>query len=97
MFVPKDHVYYKYSWYGFHLISVWCLFYRFYLISQGEEWRKARSVFDKQMLKPSHVATYSGKVYGVNADFLRRLRSMRREDMSVPNMDRELFNWSLES
>ncbi len=66
-------------------------------ISQGQEWRKVRSVLDKQMMKPSHVVTYTKKVYEVNADFLRRLRRIRREDMSVPDMDKELFNWSLES
>ncbi len=71
--------------------------YRFSVISQGQEWRDVRLVLDKQMLKPSRVATYTQKVYDVNTDFLQRLRSMRREDMSVPDMDKELFNWSLES
>ncbi len=67
------------------------------MISQGQEWRDVRLVLDKQMLKPSRVVTYTQKVYDVNADFLQRLRRMRKEDMSVPNVDKELFNWSLES
>ncbi len=49
------------------------------------------------MMKPSHATTYVSKIYDVNKSFLCRLRRMRADDMSVPNMDMELFNWSLES
>ncbi len=74
------------------------IMFKNYLFNRnGPEWKKIRSVLDKQMMKPSHVTTYVSKIYDINADFLCRLRRMRRDDMSVSDMDMELFNWSLES
>ncbi len=49
------------------------------------------------MMRPSHVATYTGRISDVNSDFLLRLRRVRNEDLSISNMDKELFDWALES
>ncbi len=78
---------------GLHVVKVT----DFVSTRNGPEWRKVRSVLDKQMMNPSHVATYAHKITDVNADFLHHLRRMRSDDKSVPNMDKELLSWALES
>lgn len=58
-----------------------------------------RSVLDKQMLIPRHVASYTEDFNEVVTDFIERLRQIRKRGngLAVPNLDHELFHWSLES
>ena len=59
-----------------------------------------RTILDKRMMRPTHVATYADKFNEVLTDFVDRLRTVRDtkgDGKKVPNMDNELFNWSLES
>ena len=56
-----------------------------------------RTQLDKQMLRPRKVANYIDDFNQVSNDFLTRMRRVRKEDNTIDNMDKELFNWSLES
>lgn len=69
------------------------------LTEDGSEWKRMRSVLDKQMLIPRHVATYTEDFNEVVTDFIERLRQIRKRGngLAVPNLDHELFHWSLET
>ena len=59
-----------------------------------------RKIMDKRMLRPLHVATYTDRFNEVVTDFVTRLRQVRDSKgagVTVPNLDMELFHWSLES
>jgi len=68
--------------------------------SDGEDWKRMRSILDKRMLRPNHVATYTDGFNKVITDFVHRLRTIRDQKgggLKVPNLDIELFHWSIES
>lgn len=68
--------------------------------SDGEDWKRMRSVLDKRMLRPNHVATYTEGFNQVVTDFVHRLRTIRDKKgggLKVPSLDVELFHWSIES
>lgn len=69
------------------------------LTEDGPEWKQMRSVLDKQMLIPRHVATYTENFNEVITDFIERLRQIKKKGngLVVPNIDHELFHWSLET
>lgn len=56
-----------------------------------------RKVIDKPMLRIKDVSGYADDVNEVVTDFLERLRAIREGDGLIPDLERELFNWSLES
>ena len=64
--------------------------------SDGDNWRRMRTELDKQMLRPRKVANYTDDFNQVSNDFIERMRRVRKSDFTIDNMDKELFNWSLE-
>lgn len=74
--------------------------YRYFIVHhlhrQDEQWHRMRSVIDKPMLRMKDVKTYTDEINDVVTDFLDRLEKVRGEDDSVPNLEEEFFNWSLE-
>ncbi|XP_031563666.1 sterol 26-hydroxylase, mitochondrial-like [Actinia tenebrosa] len=69
------------------------------LTLHGEDWYKARSALSKKMLKPKVVSEYAPELTGVMQDFVGRVMELREssQDKTVPNLQNELFKWSLES
>ncbi|XP_064599609.1 uncharacterized protein LOC135466162 [Liolophura sinensis] len=67
------------------------------LVSDGEAWHRMRKVIDKPMLRIKDVAGYADDVNEVVTDFLERLGEIRQGDGLIPDLERELFNWSLET
>jgi len=70
------------------------------LIEDGPEWKRMRTLLDKQMLRPKSVATYDQNFNIVTEDFIAYIRNNRDKtnlNNTVPHMDRKLFNWSLET
>ena len=70
------------------------------LFRDGPEWKRMRTLLDKQMLRPRSVAAYDTSFNEVTEDFIANVRQIRdrvNDDHRVPNLNRELFNWSLES
>ncbi|GFN88099.1 cytochrome p450 10 [Plakobranchus ocellatus] len=65
--------------------------------AQGEEWYKQRSAVSKKMLKLTEVAKFAGHMADIADDFVTRLDSVRDEASEVPQLDKELFKWALES
>jgi cytochrome P450 len=43
----------------------------------GENWRRMRSILDRRMMRPAHVATYTDNFNDVVTDFVDRLRTIR--------------------
>ena len=59
-----------------------------------------RKLLDKRMMRPHHVATYTDKFNEVVTDFVVRLKKIREKNgdgQAIPNLDLELFHWSMES
>lgn len=70
------------------------------LIEDGPEWKRMRALLDKRMMRPRHVATYLDCFNEVVTDFVDHLREIREKKgngVTVPNLDHELFHWSLET
>lgn len=70
------------------------------LIRDGEDWKRMRTLLDRRMLRPRHVATYTDTFNEVITDFiarLRKIRDLKGGGQKVPNIDFELFHWSLET
>jgi cytochrome P450 len=70
------------------------------LINDGSEWKRMRTILDKRMLRPQHIAVFANTFNEVITDFIARLRRIRDEKgggQTIPNMDHELFHWSLET
>lgn len=68
--------------------------------SDGPDWKRMRVLLDKQLLRPNHVATYTNNFNEVVTDLMERLEHIREtkgNGLTVPNIDEELFRWSLES
>ncbi|XP_078365225.1 cytochrome P450 10-like [Oculina patagonica] len=64
---------------------------------QGEEWFKVRRILNMKMLKPKVIGEYSQQLSDVITDLLSRMKQTRDGDGVVPNIQQELFKWSLES
>lgn len=56
-----------------------------------------RKVVDKPLLRIKDVSGYTDDVNEVLTDFLERLGTIRQGDGLILDLERELFNWSLES
>ena len=66
------------------------------MFSQGEEWYRGRSVLIQKTLRPKEVIEYIGPMNEVSNDFMKRLISLRTNDGTVPNLEREMFKWAME-
>ena len=63
----------------------------------GPDWKRMRSLLDKQMLRPQSVSGFADKFGEVAVDFVERLRKLRDPaKKTVEKLDLELFYWSLE-
>lgn len=68
--------------------------------NDGPKWKRMRAQLDKRMMRPKHVASYTGHFNDVITDFISRLKHIRATEgkgIRVPNLDQELFHWSLET
>ncbi|OWA53458.1 Cytochrome P450 10 [Hypsibius exemplaris] len=66
--------------------------------SQGEEWYRFRSTFDKKLLAPKEIECHFDPLSGVADDFISHLqRQAKEQDNTVFNIENEVFKWSLES
>lgn len=63
---------------------------------QGEEWYKVRRILNMKMLKPEVVGEYSQQLNEVTTDMLSQMKTTRDDNGIVPNIQQELFKWSLE-
>lgn len=63
---------------------------------QGEEWYKVRRILNMKMLKPEVVGEYSQQLNEVTTDVLSQMKTTRDDNGIVPNIQQELFKWSLE-
>ena len=63
---------------------------------QGEEWYKMRHILNKKMLKPKVVGKYSQQLNDVTTDLLSQMKTTRDDNGIVPDIQQELFKWSLE-
>jgi len=70
------------------------------LTNDGPDWKRMRVLLDKQLLQPRHVATYTNNFNEVVSDLIERLKRIREtkgKGLTVPDIDQELFCWSLET
>jgi len=68
--------------------------------NDGPEWKRMRAQLDKKMMRPQHVASFTEDFNEVVTDFIARLKRIRAthgDGVRVPNLDMELFHWSLET
>lgn len=68
--------------------------------SDGPDWKRMRVLLDKPLLRPKLVAAYTDNFNEVVTDLIERLMRIREtkgNGLTVPNIDQELFRWSLES
>ena len=63
---------------------------------QGEEWYNVRRILNMKMLKPKVVGEYSQQLNDVTTDLLSQMKTIRDGNGKVPNIQQELFKWSLE-
>jgi len=66
--------------------------------SQDEEWYRPRVKMAKKMLRPKELAEYIQPMNDVADDFIKRAKrlSSLSSVSTVPNLEMELFKWSLE-
>ena len=62
----------------------------------GEEWYKVRRILNMKMLKPKVIGEYAQGLNEVSSDLLSRLKQTRDDEGLIPNIQDELFKWSLE-
>ncbi|XP_071105203.1 1,25-dihydroxyvitamin D(3) 24-hydroxylase, mitochondrial-like [Haliotis cracherodii] len=67
------------------------------VMSSGEAWHSLRRVVDQHMMKIKTVESYTGEFNKVVVEFLDRVGRIRTSDKELPALNKELFNWSLES
>lgn len=69
------------------------------LTVNGPQWKRHRRALDKKMLRPKEVKLYTDQFNAVVTDFVERMKVLRDRspDGVIPQMDMELFNWSLET
>ena len=63
---------------------------------RGEEWYKVRRILNMKMLKPKVIGEYAQGLNEVSSDLLSRLKQTRDDEGLIPNIQDELFKWSLE-
>ena len=66
---------------------------------EEEEWDHMRRIIDQPMLRPRTVETYTDRLNEVVTDFIHRLEEVREttaDKRSIPDLDKELYHWSLE-
>lgn len=63
---------------------------------RGEEWFKVRRILNMKMLKPKVVGEYAQELNEVATDLLSRMKETRDSVGIIPNIQDELFKWSLE-
>lgn len=63
---------------------------------RGEEWFKVRRILNMKMLKPKVVGEYAQELNEVVTDLLSRMKETRDSVGIIPNIQDELFKWSLE-
>lgn len=66
--------------------------------SQGKDWQKYRSVFNRKLLVPDEIHKYSRAMNTVATDFVHRLQQQYQlENGEMKELDKELFRWAMES
>ena len=63
---------------------------------RGEEWYKVRRILNMKMLKPKVIGEYAQGLNEVSSDLLSQLKKTRDGEGLIPNIQDELFKWSLE-
>ena len=53
-------------------------------------------MLSKKLLRPKEVHEYIAPMNDVSNDFMTRLRKIRQQDGTVPNLEHELFKWAME-
>lgn len=65
--------------------------------SEGEDWNTYRNAVSKGILKPSALASHVTSMHEVALEFVQKVKSTRRPDGVMPDIENELYKWSLES
>lgn len=64
----------------------------------GEEWYKKRSLLNKSLLNREEYPKYGKDVTGIVEDLIQRWDALAAMNGGVvPNLETELYNWSIES
>ncbi|XP_072048811.1 1,25-dihydroxyvitamin D(3) 24-hydroxylase, mitochondrial-like [Amphiura filiformis] len=64
---------------------------------EGETWQKLRSAISPGILKPSALVSHVGSMHEVAVDLTNKLRSIQKPDGVIPDIETELYKWSMES
>ena len=70
------------------------------IFANGWDWYKSRHAVSKRILPPKEVADYIPALSEITDDFIERLKRLRGSpnvEHEIPDLDKELFNWSFES
>ncbi|XP_071503661.1 cytochrome P450 27C1-like [Diadema antillarum] len=70
------------------------------LTHEGKEWHRARRTISRKIMPPKEVAKFSGLINEIVTDMVTRLRFVRDtkgEDGVVPDLQNEMYKWSMES
>ncbi|XP_077977218.1 1,25-dihydroxyvitamin D(3) 24-hydroxylase, mitochondrial-like [Glandiceps talaboti] len=103
---PKDveHVLRNEGKYPMRMLTEpWTLYrdYRGYsygvLLKEGADWHRHRSTLSKRMMRPKEVLSYNDTVNEVVTDMLNKVIRVRQSDNVVPDIEKIIFNWALES
>ncbi|XP_072048809.1 1,25-dihydroxyvitamin D(3) 24-hydroxylase, mitochondrial-like [Amphiura filiformis] len=65
--------------------------------SEGETWQKLRSAVSPGISKPSAIVSHVGSMHEVALDLINKLRSIRKPDGVIPDIETELYKWAVES
>ncbi|XP_072049593.1 1,25-dihydroxyvitamin D(3) 24-hydroxylase, mitochondrial-like [Amphiura filiformis] len=65
--------------------------------SERETWQKLRSAVSPGILRPSALVSHVGSMHEVALDLINKLRSIRKPDGVIPDIETELFKWAMES
>ncbi|XP_006812664.1 putative cytochrome P450 301a1, mitochondrial [Saccoglossus kowalevskii] len=64
---------------------------------QGKEWRKIRSSMQKFILRPAEISNFIEAQDIIADDFISLMKELRTEDGEVPDFQRQIYKWALES
>ncbi|XP_072049592.1 1,25-dihydroxyvitamin D(3) 24-hydroxylase, mitochondrial-like [Amphiura filiformis] len=67
------------------------------ITSEHETWQRLRSAVSKGILKPGVLVSHVGSMHEVTLDLINKLRSIRKPDGVIPDIETELFKWAMES
>ena len=67
-----------------------------FLLSEGEKWQELRSAVSKGILKPSALVSHVDSMHEVAMEFIDKMKTIRREDGVIPNIEKELIKWAME-